>query len=190
MAETEKNAALRKELFDTDKSRWMCFMTTEIGPHLTRVHHLYKYTNFDSRDQVRAAAAADARWSGYLKTAKPHMTNQSSLIYIEATETLKAAGLGGAMNFQPQTAASGSRSAVYELRRYQLKLGYPTVPDFLKNYGAGLLDKLRADNSGASTLVTLLYNEVGPLNTVLELWRHEARRSASHPHPFPLHPLH
>jgi len=61
----------------------------------------------------------------------------------------------------------------YELRRYQLKLGYPTVPDFLKSYGEGLQDKLRADDSGASTLVTLLYNEVGPLNTVLELWRHQ-----------------
>jgi hypothetical protein len=44
----------------------------------------------------------------------------------------------------------------------------------MQQYAEGLQDKLRADQTGASTLVTLLYNEVGPLNTVLEIWRHES----------------
>ena len=87
------------------------------------------------------------------------------------------------MHFKPDVAEMSTlppTSAVcYELRRYQLKLGYPTVPDFLKSYGEGLQDKLRADDSGASTLVTLLYNEVGPLNTVLELWRHQVPLSSA-----------
>ena len=61
----------------------------------------------------------------------------------------------------------------YELRTYQLQLGYPTVPSFLELYADGLRDKLSADDSGASTLVTLLYSDVGPLNMVVELWRHE-----------------
>mmetsp|Transcript_36007 Transcript_36007/g.58037 ORF Transcript_36007/g.58037 Transcript_36007/m.58037 type:complete len:211 (+) Transcript_36007:126-758(+) len=165
-------------MFGSDNSRWLCFMTTEIGGNLSRVHHLYYYKDFDTRDEVRAAVAADARWASYLKEVKPHMLNQSSHIYVQADATLQAAGLGGALHFKPDVAEMSTlppTSAVcYELRRYQLKLGYPTVPDFLKSYGEGLQDKLRADDSGASTLVTLLYNEVGPLNTVLELWRHQS----------------
>jgi len=50
---------------------------------------------------------------------------------------------------------------------------YDTVPEFLKSYGEGLQDKLKADDSGASSLVTLLYNETGPLNSVIEIWRHQ-----------------
>lgn len=177
MEETGKAASVRAELFRSNKSRWLSFFSTEIGPNLTRVHHLYYYADFDTRDKVRAAVAADSRWSDYLKLVKPHMMNQSSLIYVEATATLDAAGLEGAIpkdeGSGAQASCGASGAACYEMRRYQLKLGYPTVPDFLKYYGQGLQDKLRVDQSGASHLVTLLYNEVGPLNSVIELWRHE-----------------
>ena len=118
------------------------------------------------------------------------------------------------------------RLVTWELRRYQLVLGYPTVPRFLELYGAGLPEKLRVrdcprnpchfgilfgersrvsersysskalivkqaatqiyyrvlrasspvrsacqgevDQTGASTLVTLLYSDSGPLNVVVE----------------------
>ena len=79
-----------------------------------------------------------------------------------------------ALTFENLSGEKGSGAVCYELRRYQLKLGYDTVPEFMKNYSEGLKDKLRADQTGASTLVTLLYNEVGPLNTVIELWRHQS----------------
>lgn len=180
MEETGKAAGLRAELFRSDRSRWLSFFATEIGPNLARVHHLYYYADFDARDKVRAAVASDARWSDYLKNVKPFMLNQSSLIYVEATATLQGAGLEGAVPASegavtPAVAAATASSGVcYELRRYQLKLGYPTVPEFLKHYGEGLKDKLRVDQSAASNLVTLLYNEVGPLNSVIELWRHES----------------
>ena len=162
-------------MFKTDKSQWLSFFSTEIGSNLTRVHHLYYYADFDTRDKVRAAVAADSRWTDYLKLVKPHMVNQSSLIYVEATATLTAAGLKGAVPIrnEPDVPTTASSGVCYEMRRYQLKLGYPTVPEFLKYYGEGLQDKLRVDQTGASRLVTLLYNEVGPLNTVIELWRHQ-----------------
>ena len=45
-------------------------------------------------------------------------------------------------------------------------------------YTDGLRDKLSADDSGASTLVSLLYSDNGPLNVVIELWRHESMQRA------------
>ena len=71
-----------------------------------------------------------------------------------------------------------STQVTYELRQYQLVLGYPTVPQFLELYTEGLQDKLKADTSGASQLATLLYSDCGPLNVVHELWRHESLERA------------
>jgi hypothetical protein len=52
-------------------------------------------------------------------------------------------------------------------------LGYDTVPKFLELYGSGLPSKLNADGTDpTTTLVTLLYSEVGRLNEVIEVWRH------------------
>lgn len=82
----------------------------------------------------------------------------------------------GALEFVPspvEADAAPSR-VTWELRTYQLRLGYDAVPEFLKIYAAGLEDKLRADDSGASALCSLLYSDNGPLNVVHELWRHES----------------
>mmetsp|Transcript_36723 Transcript_36723/g.73595 ORF Transcript_36723/g.73595 Transcript_36723/m.73595 type:complete len:252 (+) Transcript_36723:148-903(+) len=172
MTETFAAAGVRKALFDTQDSRWLSFFSTEIGGSLTSVHHLYWYKDYDVRDKVRAKAASSLEWGAYLKEVRPLMDSQKNCALIEATSTLQAAGLPGALSF---AAPDDSCTAVaYELRRYQLKLGYNTVPDFLKLYGEGLPDKLRVDDSGASTLVTLLYSDSGPLNVVYEVWRHES----------------
>lgn len=67
-------------------------------------------------------------------------------------------------------------SGIYELRTYQLVLGYDTVPQFCQIYVQGLADKMAADTTGQSQLKALLSSEAGAaqLNTVLELWRHES----------------
>eukprot|EP00667_Euglena_gracilis_P026199 EG_transcript_31333 len=62
--------------------------------------------------------------------------------------------------------------SIYEFRQYQLRLGYDTVPSFLKFYSAGLPSKLRADLR--ATLVTVLHSDLGVLNTVIEVWRHNS----------------
>ena len=118
-----------------------------------------------------------ADWEGRrardLSRVAPGLDATENSIFAEATATLADAGVrglaaGGALDATPR--------AVFEMRTYALKLGYDTVPDFLALYGRGLVDKLRVDDSGASRLVTLLYAEAGaaPLNTVVELWRHES----------------
>ena len=82
-------------------------------------------------------------------------------------------GMGNAGNPASASTDPVSSDAIYELRRYQLKLGYHTVPRFLECYAAGLPSKLDAPGTDASTsLVSLLYTDLGPLNEVIELWRH------------------
>lgn len=165
-------APIRSSIFDTAGSSWLGFFSPEIGGHLNKVHHLYWYQDHDVRDVARTTAASSKEWAEYLKVARPCMVKQENMALVEATGVLLAAGLPGARGFSP--AADKSGKVCYELRTYQLKLGYDTVPKFLELYGPGLVDKLKADTSGASTLVTLLYSESGPLNVVMELWRHES----------------
>ena len=41
--------------------------------------------------------------------------------------------------------ADGGNSSIVELRKYQLKLGYNTAPEFLRFYAGALSSKLNAD---------------------------------------------
>ena len=69
--------------------------------------------------------------------------------------------------------AHTNNKCILELRRYHLKLGYDTVPKFLEYYATGLPSKLAAKGTDPTTsLVTVMYTEVGRLNEVIELWRH------------------
>lgn len=98
---------------------------------------------------------------------------------VEASACLHACGLPGAAGFTPKPSDGNDAGLVaWEMRTYQLQLGYDTVPRFLDLYGAGLADKLATDQSGASELATLLYSDSGSLNVVIELWRHESMQRA------------
>ena len=122
-------------------------------------------------------------WQAYLQSVQPFMVDQKSTIFVEAPLVSEIEGVCG---LTPGTIeqqlydqqhsdddASSSSDSILELRRYQLKLGYDTVPKFLELYGAGLPSKLTAPGTDPSTsLVTLLYSEVGQLNEVMEVWRH------------------
>ncbi len=67
----------------------------------------------------------------------------------------------------------GGNSSIVELCKYQLKLGYDTVPEFLRIFSGALPSKLNADGTHPTTeLVTVLVSDVGRLNTVYEVWKH------------------
>lgn len=116
----------------------------------------------------------------YLKSVKPCMISQKSSIFVEAPlvkEFKEVPGLEGGNAESMLEAASASGSGeddpIYEIRRYHLKLGYDTVPQFLTLYAKGLPSKLHAPGTDpTTTLITLLYSEVGQLNEVIEVWRH------------------
>jgi hypothetical protein len=161
----------------------LCFMSRpELGGPLHIATHVYYFSgglaelqeqrkkeeHFERKDDILA-----------------YIQSQQSSVYVEAP-LVKEGRPNFVIGLENTTVGSyeindvGTTSSnrnnedrILELRRYNLKLGYDTVPKFLELYGAGLPSKLEAPGTDATTsLVTLLYSEVGRLNEVIEIWSH------------------
>ena len=169
---------------------WKGIWKTEVGGSVHQVHHLYQWDNYDQRDRIREIAEDHPAWyadSGThvsdmdnvmpLPSLRQKLSGSESVLMLEATDALHACGLPGAAGYSSRL-KEHSAGVAWEMRTYQLVLGYPAVPQFLELYTEGLRDKLAADDSGASELATLLYSDCGPLNVVVELWRHESIQRA------------
>ncbi|KAJ1445390.1 hypothetical protein M885DRAFT_550064 [Pelagophyceae sp. CCMP2097] len=152
------------------------------------VYHLERFADYDARCaalRLRDEAAYEddmARSEDEAMEAivqGEFLVRTENSIFVEATAALRAAGVDGLASAAAALAEVDS-DTVYELRTYQLVLGYAAVPNFLALYSEGLADKLATDDSGASQLVTLLHSEAGasPLNTVIELWRHTSMQGS------------
>lgn len=149
------------------------FTLPETGGILSTATHFYSYKQgLAERDACRKELGQNQEWNEYLSTVRPFMAQQKSSIFVEFPTILEnSTGL-----FQvpsPNSYARQGIDPIYEFRRYQLQLGYDTVPKFIKIYESGLPHKLNADNTDPTTsLVTVMYNEIGQLNEVIEIWRH------------------
>ena len=166
----------------------------ETGGQLQVFTHWYCYEDHAARDRARRGMPKDQRWVDYLKAIRPCVDTQVSTIFVEAS-LVQDFGLHGLKNAACPSSTTNEicdeSLTIYELRRYQLKLGYDTVPKFLDHYAKGLPSKLEAAGTHPSTsLCSVLYSDIGSLNEVIELWRHgggsngmvqsrEAARSAS-----------
>jgi len=150
------------------------------GIPLNTAVHMYHYPGGHAeRLQRRSALAKKDEWTEYLGDVKACMMQQTSEVFVEAplvNEFDQVKGLrywierdeaGGG-----STGKSSNNQAIIELRKYQLKLGYDTVPKFLQLYSEALPSKLDAPGSPTTELVTILVSDVGRLNTVYEVWKH------------------
>jgi hypothetical protein len=162
---TERAAGLRQEIYPL-----RFFSQPESGGELNVATHAYYYAGgLTERDQVRRAVAQNEEWKSYIADTGKCLQSMKSTIFAEAPLVAEAnlPGLGAPLESQP------GDNPILELRRYYLKLGYDTVPKFMELYGSGLPSKLNAEGNDPTTaLVTVLYNEVGRLNEVIEVWRH------------------
>ena len=131
------------------------------------VYHLSVFEDYDQRDAREATEG--------LRFFHQGVQSLESSVFKEASATLNEAGLPGL-----QDGLDAVQGCAFELRTYELQLGYDTVPNFLEIYSGGLKDKMEHDDSGESRLISLLHSEAGvaPLNTVMELWRHESAQGA------------
>lgn len=145
------------------------FATPDAGGALHVATHAYHYAGGHAeRDARRAAAAASPAWAAYLDAARPCVQAQRASLFVEAP---LVASCGGGL--AAARAEAPAADCAFEMRRYKLVLGYETVPQFLALYGTGLPSKLAAPGTDEGTsLVTLMYTEVGRLNEVVEVWRH------------------
>ena len=150
LAATKAAAMIRHEHVPTR----LCSVP-ETGGQLQVFTHWYAYDGgHEARDAARGGMAKDPRWVDYLKTIRPCVDSQRSTIFVEAP-LVSEFGLHGLSNEAcPSSTASPKDEGaepIYELRRYQLKLGYDTVPMFLSHYTRGLPSKLAAEGTPIST---------------------------------------
>jgi len=152
------------------------FSVPESGGKLNVATHLYHFAGgYAERDDRRKDMGNSNDWKEYLSKARRCIQSQKSTIFVEAPLVKETEGVIGLEMGYAETSLDmkSSTDCILELRRYQLKLGYDTVPNFLKLYGEGLPSKLNAPDTDPSTsLITVMYTELGSLNEVIELWRH------------------
>jgi hypothetical protein len=171
MKATTVAADLRKSLVPL-----RLFSLPDTGSTLNKATHMYFYSGgLPARDAARGKAAASADWQEYLAAARPCMLEQKSKIYTEAP--LPKSMMVG-MSAMSVNGAGGS-DPLYEIRTYQLKLGYNSVPLFLDHYTKGLPAKLKTKHA-TSELVSVLLSEIGDANEVIEVWRHGDGTRAMH----------
>lgn len=104
------------------------------------------------------------------------------MTFVEATDALRACNLPGLVGYSPPASAGRPSLVAWEVRKYQLRLGYGAVPKFLGIFNDGIGEKLSTISQAhcQSELVSLLFSDSGPLNIFIELWRHESMQHAQH----------
>jgi hypothetical protein len=133
--------------------------------------------------EFEASRSSLATWQEGQKitdSMNKYLRHRSSTIWVEAPFIQKLQQqqqqqthpvvLGLAYAPDPNTQWLGD-SPILEYRRYNLIVGYDTVPEFYNWYETGLTAKLKHQDPSTS-LVSVLHTEVGRLNQVLEIWRH------------------
>lgn len=156
----------------------------ETGGYLNVATQIHHYNGgFDERNEVMSARSLSDDWNRHMESTKPCILRQKSTIFVEAPLVSRMDDLpglaAGRTSVGKQQEENRDDDCIYEFRRYQLKLGYDTVPKFLDMYEGGLPSKLEAEGTDPTTnLITLLYSECGPLNEIIEIWRHGAGTTA------------
>lgn len=162
---TAKAADLRKSLVPL-----RFFSMPDTGGQLHVATHAYYYAGgLAERDAKRGEMGKSDEWKKYLAECRPCMKSQRSNIFVEAPFVDKVDNVAGLR----EVGKGVGDDCILEIRRYNLILGYDTVPKFLSLYSKGLPSKLAAVGTDPTTsLVTVIYSEVGRLNEVIEIWRH------------------
>lgn len=171
LALSETFAPMRRELIPG----FLGMFAAETGGVLNEVIHFYYYPDYASRDKVREKLAGHKVWQqNYVDISRRFVQKQESMIVLEASDCHKAAGVGSAADFRTAPRGAGA-PAVYELRKYQLSLGYNPVPALRKEFVKGLPSKVQLMAQGQ--LVLMCYSDFGELNQVFELWRFDSMGS-------------
>ena len=124
--------------------------TVETGGDLNEITHVYHYRDYDHRDVVRAnvkGAKDEEAWACFQADAWPYVKSMKSEIFLPATNALAAGGVAADAHahLASVVAADAKDNGVFEMRRYQLELGYNPVPKLIEHMSEGLPSKLAAD---------------------------------------------
>lgn len=132
------------------------FSLPETGSDLNIASHLYYYEGgMEERDAKRKVSGGSDRWKKFVADSRVHVLAQKSLIYTEAPSSVLEAGdsKGGVWD---GSSVTSSPDVCYEIRKYQLGLGYDAVPDFLDVFSEGLQHKVKCQDE-ETQLATVMY---------------------------------
>lgn len=73
--ETE-GMAIQQEIL----GRMVGYYSTEVGPSINQVVHLWAYESFEDREQRRARLAADPGWRSYVQKMRPMLVAQTNRV--------------------------------------------------------------------------------------------------------------
>lgn len=164
MKEATASSELRKSLVPL-----RLFSLPEVGGELNVASHLYFYEGgMKDRAAKRKVSGANEEWVSFVNQSRSGVRWQESRIYAEAPQFVLDAGNAKGGRWEGDGIDG---PGVYEYRKYQLPLGYVTVPNFLEIYAEGVAEKIQHQDPTTS-LCTVMYTEVGKLNEVIEVWRH------------------
>lgn len=149
------------------------FFVCDTGGVLNQVTHFYSFPSLAVRAGIRSTLAANKEWQRYIDQARPFVAHQESMIMLEASDCHAAAGVPPASQFSPP--ARTATPALYEMRTYQLILGYNPVPELRTAFRAGLPSKVSRDKEGK--LVLMCYSDVGRVFVTALLLSPRAERS-------------
>ena len=151
------------------------------GEELNVAGHLYYYRDIGERGERRAEAAGSEEWREFVKESRKFVRKQKSEIFNQChPDVLEAGrGLGGGWDggshgddhHDDDDDGDDGKGVVYEIRTYNLKLGYDTVPRWYDYYASGIGGKVSLCLPG-TRLVTVMDTSVGEMNKVVEVWRH------------------
>ena len=116
----------------------------------------------------------DPAWRVFTEITAPMLQKQSSEMFLPAVKCLEVAGgeTDAMLRIKNLSAPAKTPPGVFELRTYQLELGYNPIPKLIELMAHGLPSKLASDQKKEGTLVGMFFSDVGRLNRFVEIWRY------------------
>lgn len=163
---------------------WKLYLLAETGyGSLADLIHIYHYKGgLEERQDKRKQMSSDLDWIQFLESSRPLLKQQRSEIFIPAKIELPDYNIPClTMDNDNKYCNSTTSEAVYEIRHYQLKPGYDSVPKLIEIFQRGLPDKLKHCDEKTGQLMLLAHSDVGILNQFIEIWRYpNAAASITH----------
>ena len=154
---------------------------TSTGGELNEITQVIHHADYDARDAASAAARADPDWRAFTAHTDGMLEKRTSEMYLPATKCLEAiakvpSDADAARRWRDSREKTNrlSRPGVFELRAYQLELGYNPIPKLVAHMAEGLPSKLASDPDENGALVGMFYSDVGRLNRFVEVWRYDS----------------
>ena len=158
---------------------------TSTGGELNAITQVIHHADYDARDAASAAARADPDWCRFVERTNEMLETQTSEMYLPATKCLEAIAKAPSeadaarrwRDVSRDASRASARPGVFELRAYQLELGYNPIPKLIAHMADGLPSKLASDPDEKGALIGMFYSDVGRLNRFVEVWRYDSAQN-------------